>query len=101
MGAIRFQNECGISVSGFIVLLTFYLNSMFVEFDDRLYIQKKGVCIGSVIAPILSDLVLVRHSRALDLALEDSAALKVFHFVDDFLVLYKVSEKEQGATLTT
>lgn len=46
------------------------------------------MCIGSVIAPVLSDLVLARHSRALDASLKDSAALKV---------LYKASEKEQAS----
>lgn len=57
-GAIAFQNEVGITIAGFLELLQIYFESPYVTFDKETYLQKQGVCIGSSIAPILSDLLL-------------------------------------------
>lgn len=84
---VAFQNEAGISVSGFLELLEVYLNSTFAIWDGVLYLQKKGVCIGSCIAPVLSDLLLAQKDRRLQRQLEGSKALRCFRFVDDFFVL--------------
>ncbi|KAM7283723.1 uncharacterized protein ISCGN_000829 [Ixodes scapularis] len=57
-GAVRFQNSAGISVSGFLDLNDLYLRSTLVEHEGRIYAQKTGVCIGSCLAPILSEIYL-------------------------------------------
>ncbi|XP_049524969.1 uncharacterized protein LOC119456673, partial [Dermacentor silvarum] len=73
-GAVPFSNTCGVSVARFLELLSFYLRSTFVEFDNNIYLQKQGVCIGSCIAPVLSDLFLARCDKAISAQLGDLAA---------------------------
>lgn len=70
--------------------LRFYLRSTFVEQEGRLYIQSEGICIGSCLAPVLSDLLLAHLDRQLQDTLSGHSVLKVFRFVDDFLVLFKL-----------
>ncbi|XP_077564343.1 uncharacterized protein LOC144179781 [Haemaphysalis longicornis] len=57
-GSVAFQNAAGVSVSGFLELLSFYLRSTYIEYDGKPCLQREGTCIGSCIAPILSDLFL-------------------------------------------
>ncbi|XP_065304288.1 uncharacterized protein [Dermacentor albipictus] len=85
-GTVLFSNACGVSVARFLELLSFYLRSTFVQFDNNIYLQKQGVCIGSCIAPILSDLFLARCDKAFAARVGDLGVLKVFRYVDDFLV---------------
>lgn len=75
----------------FLELMSYYLQSTFVEYEGSLYVQQKGVCIGSCLAPILSDLVLARCDRLLQAALQGSPVVKVFRFVDDFLIVFKAA----------
>lgn len=49
------------------------------------------MCIGSCLAPILSDLVLAQLDRKLQEALKESAVQKVFRFVDDFLIIFRAA----------
>ncbi|XP_075539192.1 uncharacterized protein LOC142573847, partial [Dermacentor variabilis] len=72
---------------GFLELLSMYLRSTFSKWDGSVYLQKQGICIGSCIAPILSDLYLVRVNRIMDAKLENSNVKKVYRYVDDYLVL--------------
>lgn len=55
---IEFVNKCGISVGAFLELLSFYLRSTFIKWHDELYLQRSGICIGSKVAPILSNIFL-------------------------------------------
>lgn len=91
--AVRFQNSCGTNVTSFLELLQFYLRSPFVKYAGDLYIQKEGVCIGSCLAPILSDLLLARVDRQLQEALSVQGILKTFRFVDDFLVVFEIDNR--------
>ncbi|XP_049270946.1 uncharacterized protein LOC125758156 [Rhipicephalus sanguineus] len=86
-GSVRFQTECGIPVSRFLELLSFYLKSTYISWDDKPFIQKDGICIGSCIAPILSDIFLSRIDRSINLHLDILNIKKVFQYVDDYLVL--------------
>lgn len=67
----------------------FYLQSSCVSFEENLYIQRHGVWIGSCLAPILGDLLLARYDQQVNEGLGDTYVLKVFLFVDDFLILFK------------
>lgn len=84
IGAIRSQNECRIN-----------LRSTFIKFKEGLYIPNKGACIGSCIAPTLSDLVIARHDRGLHESLKGSTVQKVFPFVDDNLIIHKVQKMDK------
>lgn len=86
-GSVRFQTECGVPVSRFLELLSFYLKSTYISWDDKHFIQKDGICIGSCIAPILSDIFLSRSDRSINLHLDNLNIKKVFRYVDDYLVL--------------
>lgn len=55
-GVVSFQNTAGVSVEDFLNLLEAYLNCTFISFDNQLYLQKKGICIGSCVAPILCNI---------------------------------------------
>src|SRR5690606_14069523 len=55
---LDFRNSVGMSLDSFLEIVTFHLNSTVIEFNDDLFIQKSGICIGSCIAPVLSELYL-------------------------------------------
>ncbi|XP_075543809.1 uncharacterized protein LOC142578296 [Dermacentor variabilis] len=84
--AVGFQNAAGVSVSGFLELLTFYLKSTYISWNEQNFIQKKGVCIGSCLAPVLSDIYLAHHDRIIHGHLAASPVVKVCRFVDDYLI---------------
>lgn len=88
-GICHFQNSSGVSVEGFIDLIDTYLQSTLVEYEGNIYSQKKGVCIGSCPAPVLSKIVLLFVDRAINDQLKKSfQGCLVFRYVDDYLVIY-------------
>lgn len=86
---VRFQSSAGIAVSDFLRILELYLQSTAIYIDGDLYIQKTGICIGSSIAPMLSEIYL----RTIDDAVVSfvsafrSPFVLVKRFVDDLLLL--------------
>ncbi|XP_064456861.1 uncharacterized protein LOC135367487 [Ornithodoros turicata] len=87
-GTVQFQNEVGVDVSTFLAVLRLYLQSTTVEFLGGVYLQRAGVCIGSCVAPVLSNLLLARYDRRLERALRDMGVRRVFRFVDDYLIIF-------------
>lgn len=81
----RFVDKCGISVQSFLELLRFYLDSTFVSWQGDLFVQASGVCIGSRVAPVLSDILLSRIDRDLERDFEGWGT-RIFRYVDDYLV---------------
>ncbi|KAM7304805.1 hypothetical protein ISCGN_014705 [Ixodes scapularis] len=63
-GVTSFQNASGIPTGGFLDLLRLYLRSSLVEYEGEIFIQRSGVCIGSCLAPILSEIFLFFVDRA-------------------------------------
>lgn len=90
---VAFQNNAGISVENFLRVLQLYLQATVIEVDSIVYIQKKGVCIGSAVAPVLAEVFL--HSldsgvrRFLEFHTSDSA------FVGQYGVIPKEASHEQ------
>ncbi|XP_064470235.1 uncharacterized protein LOC135384986 [Ornithodoros turicata] len=93
-GNIRFQNATGISVCGFLELLSVYLNSTYVKWQGEYLIQKQGICIGSCLAPVLSDIVLARLDREIAGRVQNEV-VRVFRYVDDYLVVLRHQDTEQ------
>uniref|UniRef100_L7LXN1 Putative tick transposon n=1 Tax=Rhipicephalus pulchellus TaxID=72859 RepID=L7LXN1_RHIPC len=87
LGSITFQNSAGVSSSSFLELLSFYLKSTFIQWNGKPHLQKEGICIGSCIAPILSDLFFAKLDRTVSGDLSDYRSMRIFRFVDDFLIL--------------
>lgn len=84
-GSVFFQNAAGVPVSSFLQLLSFYLRSTYIEYDGKPCLQSKGICIGSCIAPILSDLFLCKLDNGVAACFDKMKVIRVFRFVDDFL----------------
>ncbi|CAN7937557.1 unnamed protein product [Ixodes hexagonus] len=82
---MRFRTKSGTSAEGFLELLSFYLKSTFVGWQDNVYVQKSGVCIGSRVAPMLSSIFLGKVDRALERRLAENTE-QIFRYVDDYLV---------------
>lgn len=93
-GVVAFQNSAGIAVSSFLELLSTYLGSTHVEWKGDTFLQKDGICIGSCIAPVLSDIFLAKLDRLLQQRLSSMHVLRVFRFVDDFLVVLECDEED-------
>lgn len=93
-GPVAFQNSSGLSIDNFLELLSFYLSSTIVDFNNDSYVQKQGICIGSCIAPVLSDLFLACIDKEISSRLNKTFVAKIFRFVDDYLVLLKGVEPE-------
>lgn len=83
---LKFQEKCGVSVGSFLELLSVYLSSTIIGWKGDVYTQRSGVCIGSSVAPILSEIFLSSVDRDLESAL-DGIVVKMFRYVDDYLVL--------------
>ncbi|CAN7980436.1 unnamed protein product [Ixodes pacificus] len=86
-GAIAFQNNCGLPVESFLELLRFYLSCTVVTFNGKNYVQRKGICIGSCVAPVLCDIFLSKCDRVIADNLPSGQVIRIFRFVDDYLVL--------------
>lgn len=55
-------------------------------FSKECYLQKSGVCIGSCVAPVLSDIYSSKVDRDIEGALGTTKVKEVVRYVDDFLV---------------
>ncbi|CAN8029037.1 unnamed protein product, partial [Ixodes persulcatus] len=99
-GAVAYQNTVGISVEGFLELLDKYLRSTFATWESTVYLQRQGVCIGSCIAPVVSDLFLASIDRIILEHLEGTKVARVFRYVDDFLVLLKTDVLSFRSSMT-
>ncbi|CAN7990421.1 unnamed protein product [Ixodes hexagonus] len=84
---VRFQAQSGIAVADFLKILELYLQATVVRHDERVFIQKRGISIGSAVAPVLSEIYL----SFLDLKLHDlirncsPSVVLVRRYVDDLL----------------
>lgn len=86
-GAISFQNSSGIPVDKFLELLALYLRSTFSTWEGNIYLQNNGICIGSCLAPVLSDLYLASLDRVVANRLPQCKVVKTFRYVDDYLLV--------------
>ncbi|XP_077486844.1 uncharacterized protein LOC144098220 [Amblyomma americanum] len=91
-GVISFQNSAGVSVEGFLELLRAYLGSTIVAHGDSLFVQKRGVSIGSKVAPLLSDLYLAACDKRIQESLKENSVTRIFRYVDDFFVLCRTED---------
>ncbi|XP_070380831.1 uncharacterized protein [Dermacentor albipictus] len=94
MAPVAFQNMTGLSTDNFSELISFYLSSTIITFNDSCFIQKEGVCIGSCLAPLLSDIFLASIDKRIQASLYNAGVEKAFRYVDDYLV-YKPRSKKQ------
>lgn len=86
-GTVSFQNQSALHLESFLELLAFYLTSTFVSFNGKYYLQKKGICIGSCVAPVLCDIFLSQCDRAIAKSLSTTEVARVYRYVDDYLIL--------------
>nr|XP_054921432.1 uncharacterized protein LOC126519934 [Dermacentor andersoni] len=84
-------------VESFLELLFFYLGNTVVKWGSSMYVQKSGVCIGSKVAPVLSDIYLSRVNRKLRNNLKE-LAVHAFRYVDDYLVFCSRDNYTKKAT---
>ncbi|XP_042144713.1 uncharacterized protein LOC121834877, partial [Ixodes scapularis] len=89
-----FRTRCGITIEDFLGLLSVYLKSTLIGWQDKVYIQKSGVCIGSRVAPVLSNIFLGKIDRDLEPCLEKNTK-KVFRYVDNYLVFVERANFQQ------
>lgn len=97
IGEVQFQNAVGTNVTNFLDLLQVYLRSTVVVHNEEYYVQKNGICIGSRIAPIMSDLLLAHYDSLFQEQLSTRGPVKVFRHVDDFLVILLALPNEPTA----
>ncbi|CAN8003234.1 unnamed protein product [Ixodes hexagonus] len=85
---VRFQSQSGMEINEFLRILELYLRSTVVNHNEQKYIQRQGVCIGSAVAPALSEIYL----RSLDLKVHEMVkncnpdSVLIRRYVDDILV---------------
>jgi len=58
-----------------------------VSYDASLYTQRKGVCIGSRIAPLAAEVYLEFLDMILHSFCTSHSILKIYRYVDDILIL--------------
>lgn len=59
-----------------------------------MFVQKKGICIGSCLAPVLCHVFLAKFDRMLQEALDDSRVIRISRYVDDFLIILKLTTND-------
>lgn len=77
-------------------LLNLYLCSLLVEFSCAIFSQKAGVCIGSWVAPVLGEILLLYIDRKIanrPASLLTQMRLIIHRFVDDYLFMHHSSLK--------
>lgn len=95
-GVVPLQRSCGFSGDHFLEILTFYLKNIFMSLQRKLFVQRRGICIGSRVAAILCSIFLSTYGRNSFDKLRDRGSLKFFKFVDEFLVLSKTAIAASG-----
>lgn len=80
---LKFTDSCGISVEA----LGYYLNLTIVGWRNKVYAQRSGICKGSKVAPVVSDILLAHVDCALERELK-GLALRTFRYVDDYLFFF-------------
>ncbi|XP_077492444.1 uncharacterized protein LOC144103656 [Amblyomma americanum] len=83
---VQFIGGSGIAVESFLELLSSYLNTTFMGWRDKIFLQKQGVRIGSRVAPVLSNIFLRKVYEAISRSLK-GLTLRICRYVDDFHVL--------------
>ncbi|XP_064475682.1 uncharacterized protein LOC135389576 [Ornithodoros turicata] len=84
---VVFQSEVGLSCDDFLSILECYLKSTVISVDNCLFVQKNDVCIGSAVAPVLSEIYL----NTLDIELSkltsygSQKCVLIRRFVDDII----------------
>lgn len=69
-GEIPFRNMTGLTVEGFLGLLTYCLGSTLLSFEGEMFVQRCGICIGSRVALVLCDVFLASCDKAIAEKLE-------------------------------
>jgi hypothetical protein len=65
-----------------------YLQSTALEFKGQLFIQKSGICIGSQLAPFLTNIYLAPFDACADKILDSNKLVHaIYRYVDDVIVL--------------
>lgn len=97
-GIISFPNEAGMSLDSFLELFGFYWKSMLAVFEGTFFTQSTGVCTGSDVAAVLSDILVAKMNRSIPSRTKGTEVLIVIRYVIDFLVAYK-DVKRDGASM--
>lgn len=84
---VSFQKQCGILLDSLLELLKFYLTYTVVTFSNNVVIQKKGICIGLCVAPVLCNIFLAQCDPNIALKLPANLASRVFRCVDEYIFL--------------
>lgn len=82
-------------MDSFLELLKVYLNSTIVQHNDGFFVQRRGICIGSCVAPVLCDIFLAQFDTVLHSSIQDSRIVRVFRYVDDFLVFLQLTDTDE------
>lgn len=94
-GITIFQNAAGMSLDSFLELsLCVYLTATVVTHRDQIFVQKSGVCIGSRVAPYLSDVFLAACGISTQQMLKDPRIEVIFRYANDSLILRKEKTEE-------
>lgn len=63
-----------------------------MTFEGGIYVQKRGICIGASVAPVLCNIFLGMCGKAIsEKLMKSDGKYKVFRYVDDFLILAPTS----------
>lgn len=98
---VSLQNKVGYSSGFFLELLQAYLVFLIVAFQEKkILVQNDGICIGAVIAHILSDLFLAKCDKDVQVKLPEGDVIRVLRYVDDYIVLLRKMGEQELTTLT-
>ena len=82
-------DKCGVSTGAFLEILSTYLKSTLVGWKEGVYVQKSGICIGSKVAPVLSDLYLSKTDKLLEGTLGNSVKVLVMGMIISFFLVVR------------
>lgn len=99
LNLVKFKSGAAISVVSSLSILVYYLQSTVVECSGHKYLQKEGVCIGSGVALILSEIYLSGLDSSVSSFLGEMPETLGFvqRYVDD--ILERTAEEKLGRDL--
>lgn len=98
VGVVPLQNKIGYSSGGFLELLRAYLQSLMVDFEGSRYIHKDGICIGAVIAPVLSGMFVAKCDKEIESRMLGFKVKRILRYVDDYLIIVEAMREDKKAT---
>lgn len=90
LNVVSFQSGAGIAIEDLLCLIDVYLKSTVIDHNQRDFVHKYAICIGSSLAPALAECYLSAFDISVTKFVQScwEASVLVTKYVDDLLIVW-------------